>query len=177
MAHVRSYLSYHYGITAPSAQWLQLAGMLLVGFSYCAFLLSLTPQCPYEVNLTKKNYKQIVRRYVDYCRREFNVQTFDECKGYIQTYSDFLQKEGYTARTLYFNDGDKAYNKFLDIVAKEEDMIRVKKNRAGYDTENIVEIDAVLTKEILDSYGTYDTVSGNIITQILFLRNPEAKAS
>lgn len=80
-------------------------------------------------------------------------------------------------RTLYFNDGDKAYNKFLDIVAKEEDMIRIKKNCAGYDTENIVEIDAVLTKEILDSYGTYDAVSGNIITQILFLRNPEVKAS
>ena len=82
-----------------------------------------------------------------------------------------------TCKTIYFNDGDKAYNKFLDTVAKEEDMIRRKKNRAGYDTKNIVEIDAILTEEILDSYGTYDTVSGNIITQILILKNPESKAS
>lgn len=52
-------------------------------------------------NLTKNSYKQIVRRYVDYCRKEFDVQTFEECKGYIQTYSDYLQNQGYTASTIH----------------------------------------------------------------------------
>ena len=52
-------------------------------------------------NLTKKNYKQIVRRYVDYCRKEFDVQTFDECKGYIQTYCDYLQKQNYSPSTIH----------------------------------------------------------------------------
>ena len=52
-------------------------------------------------NLTKKSYKQIVRRYVDYCRKEFDVQTFDECKGYIQTYCDYLQKQNYSPSTIH----------------------------------------------------------------------------
>lgn len=52
-------------------------------------------------NLTKKQYKQIVKRYVEYCRREFGVQTFDECKGYIQTYENYLETNGYTPSTIH----------------------------------------------------------------------------
>ena len=52
-------------------------------------------------NLTRKSYRQIVRRYVEYCRREFNVQSFDECIGYIQTYCNYLQDKGYTASTIH----------------------------------------------------------------------------
>lgn len=71
-------------------------------------------------NLTKKNYKQIVRRYVDYCRREFNVQTFDECKGYIQTYSNYLQDRGYTASTIhtYISGVCKCWNVPLKLIVK-----------------------------------------------------------
>ena len=52
-------------------------------------------------NLTKSNYKKIVKRYIEYCRQEFDVKTFEECRGYIQTYSDYLQENGYTASTIH----------------------------------------------------------------------------
>ena len=52
-------------------------------------------------NLTKSQYKNIVRRYVEYCRREFDVQNFEDCKGYIQTYANYLQDNNYTASTIH----------------------------------------------------------------------------
>ena len=52
-------------------------------------------------------------------------------------------------------------------------MLQSRFNRAGYDTDNIIEIEAMNTDVILDSYGTFDAESGNIITQVLILQNPE----
>ena len=71
-------------------------------------------------NLTKKSYKQIVRRYVEYCRKEYNVQTFDECKGYIQIYCNYLKDNGYTASTIhtYMAGIAKCWNVPLKLIDK-----------------------------------------------------------
>ena len=71
-------------------------------------------------NLTKSQYKQIVKRYVEYCRREFDVQTFDECKGYIQTYANYLQDNNYTASTIhtYISGVCKCWDVPLKLVSK-----------------------------------------------------------
>ena len=79
--------------------------------------------------------------------------------------------------THYFSDEDEAQDKFLAIVTKEANHIRRKSNRAGYNTDNIVEIEALTNEQILDTYGTLDTVSGNIITQVLLMRNPQKSAA
>lgn len=93
--------------------------------------------------------------------------------GYVVT-KITEDSEGYRAGTThYFNDIEKAYDKFFTIVERESDMLQSRYNRAGYDTDNIIEIEAMNTDEILDTYGTYDTESGNIITQVLILKNPE----
>ena len=52
--------------------------------------------------------------------------------------------------THYFRDEDEAQDKFLAIVTKEANHIRRKSNRAGYNTDNIIEIEA-LTDEDLDN--------------------------
>ena len=79
--------------------------------------------------------------------------------------------------THYFNNEDEAQNKFLAIVTKEANHIRSKSNRAGYNTDNIVEIEALTDEQILDAYGTYDTLSGNLITQVLLMKNPETNVA
>ena len=86
-------------------------------------------------NLTKKNYKQIVRRYVDYCRMEFDVQTFDECKGYIQTYCDYLQKQNYSPSTIhtYISGVCKCWGVPLKLIDKPiRHISEYKKGRSKY---------------------------------------------
>ena len=73
--------------------------------------------------------------------------------------------------THLFNDSKKARDKFMRLIMKESKCIATKTERAGYDTNNIREINGMTTDEILDAYGTYDIATGNIITQILLLKN------
>lgn len=86
-------------------------------------------------NLTKSQYKQIVRRYVEYCRSEFNVQTFDECKGYIQAYCDYLQEKSYTPSTIhtYISGVCKCWNVPLKLIDKPiRHMSEYSKGRSRY---------------------------------------------
>ena len=78
--------------------------------------------------------------------------------------------------THFFNQEQKARDKFLTLIMRESKKISENLYRAGYVTENIVEIEAFTDDEILDAYGTFDTDSGNIITQLLLMKNPVQKA-
>ena len=78
--------------------------------------------------------------------------------------------------THFFNQEQKARDKFLTFIIRESKKITENLYRAGYVTENIVEIEAFTDDEILDAYGTFDTDSGNIITQVLLMKNPVQKA-
>lgn len=55
----------------------------------------------HEHDLTRKQYTNNVKRYVKFCREKYNVKTFEDCKSYIQEYSNYLQKENYTASTIH----------------------------------------------------------------------------
>ena len=54
-----------------------------------------------EHDLTRNAYKNIVRRYIEYCRAEFGVKTLEECRGYIQVYCDSLDARGLSASTVH----------------------------------------------------------------------------
>lgn len=54
-----------------------------------------------EHDLTRNSYKNIVRRYIEYCRNEFSVKTLEECRGYIQVYCDSLDARGLSASTVH----------------------------------------------------------------------------
>ena len=55
----------------------------------------------HEHDLTRKQYARQTKQYIKFCRENFNVRTFEECAKYIQSYSDYLQGEGYTASTIH----------------------------------------------------------------------------
>ena len=78
--------------------------------------------------------------------------------------------------THFFDEEQEAHDKFLTLIMRESKLITKQQIRFGYNTDGIIEISALTDDEILDAYGTYDTASGKIITQILILKNPEAKA-
>lgn len=55
----------------------------------------------HEHDLTRKQYARQTKQFVKFCRENFNARTFEECAKYIQSYSDYLQGEGYTASTIH----------------------------------------------------------------------------
>lgn len=77
--------------------------------------------------------------------------------------------------THFFNQEQKARDKFLTLIMRESEKISKNAYRAGYSTDNIVEISALTDDEILDAYGAFDTASGNIVTQVLLMKNPAQK--
>lgn len=84
---------------------------------------------------------------------------------------------GNIERNTHFYDKEQtARDKFLTLIMRESEKISKNDYRAGYSTDNIIEINALTDDEILDAYGTYDTMSGNIITQVLLMKNPVQKA-
>lgn len=54
-----------------------------------------------EHNLTRNQYLRIAKRFVQYCRQEYNCRTYTECKSHIQDYANHLQESGYTASSIH----------------------------------------------------------------------------
>ena len=54
-----------------------------------------------EHNLTRNQYLRIAKRFVQYCRQEFDCRTYEECRLHIQDYADQLRNDGYTASTIH----------------------------------------------------------------------------
>lgn len=55
----------------------------------------------YQNDVTRKNYTRQFKSYVKFCRENYNCRNFEECREYIQNYSDFLQEQNYTASTIH----------------------------------------------------------------------------
>ena len=55
----------------------------------------------YQNDVTRKTYARQFKSYVKFCRENFNVRTFEDCREHIQDYSDYLQTENYTASTIH----------------------------------------------------------------------------
>ena len=55
----------------------------------------------HEHDLTRKQYARQTKQYIKFCREQYNCKAFEECTMHIQEYSDYLQKQGYTASTIH----------------------------------------------------------------------------
>ena len=55
----------------------------------------------YQNDVTRKTYTRQFKSYVKFCRENFNVRTFEDCREHIQDYSDYLQTGNYTASTIH----------------------------------------------------------------------------
>ena len=53
----------------------------------------------YENNRTRRIYTLSYRRFINFCRVEYNVKAKTECEQHIEDYIKFLENKGYTAST------------------------------------------------------------------------------
>ena len=52
-------------------------------------------------DITRKAYIRNTKKYIYFCRENFNCRSFEECKNHIQDYADYLKMQGYTASTIH----------------------------------------------------------------------------
>ena len=55
----------------------------------------------YENNVTRSSFIRNYSKFIDYCRKEHNCKTKEECKEQIFKYIDYLKEKGYTASTIH----------------------------------------------------------------------------
>ncbi len=55
----------------------------------------------YPNNVTRSAYVKNYRKFIDYCRREFDCKTADECKEHIADYVDYLVQKELTPSTIH----------------------------------------------------------------------------
>ena len=55
----------------------------------------------YENNKTRQIYTFAYRKFVDYCRKEHNSKSKEECEKHIEDYINFLTEKGVSASTLH----------------------------------------------------------------------------
>ena len=55
----------------------------------------------YPNNITRRNFLNWYRKYINYCRQFHTCKTKDECAEFIQEYIYYLEKQGYTASTIH----------------------------------------------------------------------------
>lgn len=55
----------------------------------------------YPNNVTRSAYIKNYRKFIDFCRKEFDCKTADECKEHIAAYVDFLVQKGLTPNTIH----------------------------------------------------------------------------
>ena len=55
----------------------------------------------YQNDVTRKTYTRQIKLYIKFCREHFDCRSFEDCKNYIQDYSNYLQAENYTASTIH----------------------------------------------------------------------------
>ena len=95
----------------------------------------------HQHDLTRKQYARQTKQYIKFCREQFNCRAFEECAHHIQDYSDFLQKNGYSASTIHTylaavcNVFDTKLADIQKPIRHTADYIRGRKN-TRQDTEN-----------------------------------------
>ncbi len=53
-------------------------------------------------DLTRKNYIRHCKKYIAFCREQYNCKDFESCREHIQDYSDYLQASGqYSAASIH----------------------------------------------------------------------------
>ena len=77
----------------------------------------------------------------------------------------------YCNTTHMYNDYNSARRKFNSVIKSEKNKLYSRINIRGFFTDELVEIKALNTEEVINSYGIYDNKTKNLITQILLLKN------
>lgn len=52
-------------------------------------------------DLSRKNYIKNTKKFIKFCREQFDCKDFESCKEHIQDYSDYLQILNYTPSTIH----------------------------------------------------------------------------
>lgn len=55
----------------------------------------------YGNDVTRNTYMKNYRKFIDYCRTNFNCKTKEKCGEHIQEYADCLKEKGYTPSTIH----------------------------------------------------------------------------
>lgn len=55
----------------------------------------------YENNVTRSAFVKNYRKFIEFCRSEFDCKTTEECKNHIDDYVQFLVDKGLTANTIH----------------------------------------------------------------------------
>lgn len=50
---------------------------------------------------TRKQYLHHAKIYIDFCRKNYNCKSYDECRKYIQVYADYLITKDLTPSTIH----------------------------------------------------------------------------
>lgn len=65
-----------------------------------AVISILNEKTPHD--LTRKNYQRDCKRFVKFCREQYDCRNFESCREHIQDYSDYLQAVGsYSPATIH----------------------------------------------------------------------------
>lgn len=52
-------------------------------------------------DLSRKHYIRNTKKFIVFCRENYDCRDFDGCREYIQDYSDYLQSQGYSPSTIH----------------------------------------------------------------------------
>ena len=52
-------------------------------------------------NLSRKHYIRNTKKFIVFCRENYNCKDFESCREHIQDYSDYLQSQGYSPSTIH----------------------------------------------------------------------------
>ena len=55
----------------------------------------------YDNNVTRSSFIRNYTKFIEFCRKEYNCKTKDECKKHIEDYINLLKENGYTASTIH----------------------------------------------------------------------------
>ncbi len=97
-------------------------------------------------DVTRKAYIRNTKKYIYFCRENFNCKSYEECKNHIQDYADYLKMNGYTPSTIhtYIAAACAAFGEKMDKINKPKRIVsqfvrnrNIPKNmRTSQDLEN-----------------------------------------
>lgn len=76
-------------------------------------------------DITRKAYIRNTKKYIYFCRENFNCKSYEECKNHIQNYADYLNLNGYTPSSIhtYIAAACASFDVKMDTVNKPKRIV------------------------------------------------------
>lgn len=76
-------------------------------------------------DVTRKAYVRNTKKYIYFCRENFNCKSYEECKNHIQDYADYLKMNGYTPSSIhtYIAAACAAFDVKMDTIDKPKRIV------------------------------------------------------